>query len=158
MRSMSTNMARGKRKLMLSAAVALTLIVGGTASLITATDASASTGCKSSPYTATFKDYGPGVGFPETPDNQFNYRFSGAYKTTSQCKDINMKNTSSTHIIKGCVSFGASNDKCNYWTIIQPGYWGTIATNVKDGTTFQFAAGAYAVGQYEIGANGYVDA
>ena len=99
----------------------------------------AASGCRASPYSFRFDGYGS-LAFPEDPTGQFNYSVTPVLKTTSQCRDINVKNTTRGKI-RVCVMFGKTSNTCNYYTTIAAGAWANAATNVKDGTYFRMRAG-----------------
>ncbi|MFG1995298.1 hypothetical protein ACGFJ7_35515 [Actinoplanes sp. NPDC048988] len=116
----------------------------------------AASGCRASPYSFHFEGYGS-IAFPEDPTGQFNYSVTPVLKTTSQCRDINVKNTTRGKI-RVCVMFGKTSNKCNYYTTIAAGAWANAATNVKDGTYFRMRAGIlYNTSGWATGATGVSD-
>jgi hypothetical protein len=66
------------------------------------------------------------------------YPSSGGVRTTSRCRDINMRMTRGT-TGRACVVFVDHTNECNRWTVIGRS-WRTIATDVRDGTRFQVEA------------------
>ncbi|GAB3807624.1 hypothetical protein [Micromonospora zhanjiangensis] len=71
---------------------------------------------------------------------QSGYREYGPYTTSSRCNDINMRLTTDDgrSFLAACVVFVAHTTKCNNndsYQIFGPP-WGTVATDVKDGTKF----------------------
>ena len=113
-----------KRRIM-TAAASLVLAIAG--SLVVFQAPAAAAGCRTSPYSATLIEDGvtPWQWFPD---------YTGAWTTTSQCNDINMKVTSvslSTPLY-ACVVFNKYGDSCNYTTRVTVGQWQNIATNVRD--------------------------
>jgi hypothetical protein len=118
----------------------------------------AATGCRAAPFSFHFEGYGA-LMFPEDPAGMWNATRSPVLKTTSQCKDINVKNVGSKKTIRACVMFGTTSTKCNYLTDIPVGQWRNVATNVKDGTKFRLRIGVVLGGNpfNGNGANGYAD-
>jgi hypothetical protein len=128
----------------------------GTAVIAGPTPALAASGCRAAPYSFHFTGYG-GLAFPEDPKGQWNYSTTPVLKTTTQCRDINVKNTANGKI-RVCVMFGKSGNKCNYATTISAGAWANAATNVKDNTYFRMAIGIlYATAGYAGSASGVAD-
>ncbi|GAA0587795.1 hypothetical protein GCM10010172_85970 [Paractinoplanes ferrugineus] len=116
----------------------------------------AASGCRAAPYSFHFEGYGS-IAFPEDPTGQFNYSVTPVLKTTSQCRDINVKNTTRGRI-RVCVMFGKTSNTCNYYTTIAAGAWANAATNVKDGTYFRMRAGIlYNTSGWAGGATGVSD-
>jgi hypothetical protein len=118
----------------------------------------AASGCRAAPYSFHFSGYGA-LMFPEAPAGMWNTTVSPVLKTTSQCRDINVRNVGSKKTIRACVMFGSTSTKCNYTTDIPIGQWRNVATNVKDGTKFRLRLGVVLGGNPFIGngANGYAD-
>lgn len=118
----------------------------------------AASGCRAAPYSFHFSGYGA-LMFPEDPAGMWNTSVSPVLKTTSQCRDINVKNVGSKKTIRACVMFGTTSTKCNYTTDIPIGQWRNVATNVKDGTKFRLRLGVVLGGNpfNGNGANGYAD-
>jgi hypothetical protein len=119
----------------------------------------AASGCRAAPYSWRFSGYGA-LTFPEDPAGMWNATVSPVLKTTSQCRDINVKNVGSDKTIRACVMFGTSySAKCNYLTDIPRGQWRNVATNVKDGTKFRLRIGVVLGGNPFVGngANGVAD-
>ncbi|GHH42970.1 hypothetical protein [Lentzea cavernae] len=86
----------------------------------------AAAGCRAAPYSASFSLYF------ETES----YIDLGAYITSSQCNDINLRSTNGTSY-RACVIFVNHTSACNYETSVPAGgSWVNIATDVKDGTRF----------------------
>lgn len=116
----------------------------------------AASGCRASPYSFHFEGYGS-LAFSEDPTGQFNYSVTPVLKTTSQCRDINVKNTTRGKI-RICVMFGKTSNTCNYYTTIAAGAWANAATNVKDNTYFRMRAGIlYNTSGWASGATGVAD-
>ncbi|WP_405555967.1 hypothetical protein [Streptomyces sp. NBC_01171] len=64
----------------------------------------------------------------------------GPYTTTSRCADINLRMVSGdAEFVWACVKFTRVGE-CNYWTKVGRS-WKTIATDVKDGSTFTVPLG-----------------
>lgn len=62
---------------------------------------------------------------------------AGPYRTTSRCRDINVRNASQFST-QACVIFIDRTSNCNYWTYLPANSgWMTIATNVKDNVNFK---------------------
>lgn len=62
---------------------------------------------------------------------------AGPYRTTTRCRDINVRNTSA-YATEACVIFIDKTGNCNYWTYLPANSgWTTVATNVKDGVNFR---------------------
>ncbi|MFF5176840.1 hypothetical protein ACFY2Q_02280 [Micromonospora sp. NPDC000316] len=62
---------------------------------------------------------------------------AGTYRTTSRCKDINVRNAS-VYGTEACVIFVDKTGSCNYWTYLPANSgWITVATNVRDGVNFR---------------------
>jgi hypothetical protein len=118
----------------------------------------AASGCRAAPYSFRFSGYGA-LTFPEDPAGMWNTSVSPVLKTTSQCRDINVRNVGSKKTIRACVMFGTTSTKCNYTTDIPIGQWRNVATNVKDGTKFRLRLGVVLGGNpfNGNGANGYAD-
>lgn len=119
----------------------------------------AASGCRAAPWSFRFNGYGA-LTFPEAPAGMWNSTTSSVLKTTSQCRDINVKNVGSNKTIRACVTFGTSySGRCNYVTDIPVGQWRNVATNVKDGTQFRLRIGVVLGGNPFVGngANGYAD-
>ena len=97
--------------------------------------------------------------FSEDPAGLRNASVSPVLKTTSQCRDINVRNVGSKKTIRACVMSGTTSNKCNDTTDIPVGQWRNVATNVKDGTTFRLRIGVVLGGNpfNGNGANGYAD-
>ncbi|GIM95708.1 hypothetical protein [Paractinoplanes toevensis] len=116
----------------------------------------AASGCRASPYSFHFEGYGS-LAFPEDPTGQYNYSVTPVLKTTTQCRDINVKNTTKGKI-RVCVMFGKTSNTCNYQTTIAAGAWANAATNVKDNTYFRMRAGIlYNTSGWATGATGVAD-
>ena len=62
---------------------------------------------------------------------------AGTYRTTTRCRDINVRNASEFGT-EACVVFVDRTDRCNYLTYL-PARSGfvTVATNVRDGVDFR---------------------
>ena len=62
---------------------------------------------------------------------------AGTYRTTTRCRDINVRNASAFGT-EACVVFVDKTDRCNYRTYL-PANSGfvTVATNVRDGVNFR---------------------
>ena len=161
--------ARTQRRtpMLIAAAVAAALTLMGAAPAQAATyrdptpgsgklSALAASGCRASPYSFRFEGYGS-LAFPEDPTGQYNYSVTPVLKTTSQCRDINVRNTTKGKI-RVCVMFGKTSNTCNYQTTIAAGAWANAATNVKDGTYFRMRAGIlYNTSGWATGATGVAD-
>lgn len=116
----------------------------------------AASGCRASPYSFHFEGYGS-IGFPEDPTGQWNATTTPVLKTTTQCKDINVKNTTKGKI-RVCVMFGKTSRTCNYQTTIAAGAWANAATGVKDNTYFRMRLGILVnTPGYAGGATGVAD-
>ncbi|MEV6349570.1 hypothetical protein [Actinoplanes sp. NPDC051851] len=116
----------------------------------------AASGCRAAPYSFSFSGYGA-LAFPEDPTGQWNYSTTPVLKTTTQCVDINVKNTTKGKI-RVCVMFGKTSTTCNYQTTIAAGAWANAATNVKDNTYFRMRLGIlYNTAGYAGGASGVAD-
>jgi hypothetical protein len=67
--------------------------------------------------------------------------YDGYYLTTPEktCRDINIRLnwTDTGATTYGCVIFLKYGNACNYATVLQPGQWQTIATDVRDYTKFR---------------------
>ncbi|MEH0842497.1 hypothetical protein V6U81_08930 [Micromonospora sp. CPCC 205711] len=62
---------------------------------------------------------------------------AGTYRTTSRCRDINVRNASAFGT-EACVVFVDKTESCNYLTYLKPGSsWTAVATNVRDGVNFR---------------------
>ncbi|WP_434742396.1 hypothetical protein [Micromonospora sp. SH-82] len=62
---------------------------------------------------------------------------AGPYRTSTRCKDINVRNAS-PFPVDACVVFVDKTSKCNYWSYLPAkSGWVVVATNVKDGVRFQ---------------------
>ncbi|MEH1026321.1 hypothetical protein V6W11_01040 [Micromonospora profundi] len=62
---------------------------------------------------------------------------AGTYRTTSRCRDINVRNASA-YGTDACVIFVDKTGSCNYWTYLPANSgWITVATNVRDGVNFR---------------------
>ncbi|MCO1596534.1 hypothetical protein M8C17_15350 [Micromonospora sp. RHAY321] len=62
---------------------------------------------------------------------------AGTYRTTSRCRDINVRNASA-YGTEACVIFVDKTSACNYWTYLPANSgWITVATNVRDGVNFR---------------------
>ncbi|MDI5938290.1 MULTISPECIES: hypothetical protein [unclassified Micromonospora] len=93
-------------------------------------------GCRSAPYSASLSvtdvfDQYNGV-------EVFSHPTSGTYRTTTQCRDIQIRNTGDGKVsgpFHACVVF-AGRATCNYWTYVPAGQWRNLAVDVKDGTRF----------------------
>ncbi|MFI6129529.1 hypothetical protein [Micromonospora sp. NPDC051141] len=119
-----------------AAATALLLII---AALVATTEpAQAASGCRSAPYSAKFGMHDPFGEFQGIEDAYFPR--SGSYRTTSQCRDIQVKNTGGGGAwgapFWACVVWVGRATCANGWTYVPPGQWRNLATNVKDGTRF----------------------
>ena len=71
----------------------------------------------------------------------------GPYTTTSRCNDINMRLTTNIPgvYLYACVVFIDHTNECNHggsYGVFGPP-WGTVATDVKDGTHFKLRVGPY---------------
>lgn len=71
----------------------------------------------------------------------------GTFTTTSRCNDINMKLTTNIPgvYLDACVVFVDHTTLCNHgntYSTFGP-QWGTVATDVKDGTRFKLRVHAY---------------
>jgi hypothetical protein len=121
-----------------------------------ATPALAASGCRAAPYSFHFTGYG-GLAFPEDPKGQWNFSTTPVLKTTAQCRDINVKNTTKGKI-RVCVMFGKTGNTCNYATTISAGAWANAATSVKDNTYFRMRLGIlYNTVGYASSASGVAD-
>ncbi|MFC7546416.1 hypothetical protein [Plantactinospora sp. GCM10030261] len=61
----------------------------------------------------------------------------GTFKTSTRCRDINVRN-GSVFGTNACVVFVDKTNNCNYWTYVPAkSGWFVVATNVKDGTNFR---------------------
>ena len=62
---------------------------------------------------------------------------AGTYRTSTRCRDINVRNASDFDT-KACVVFVDKTNSCNHWTDL-PARSGfrTVATNVRDGVNFR---------------------
>lgn len=62
---------------------------------------------------------------------------AGTYRTTTRCRDINVRNASDFDT-EACVVFVDKTNGCNYWTYL-PARSGfrTVATNVRDEVNFR---------------------
>jgi hypothetical protein len=118
----------------------------------------AASGCRAAPYSFRFNGYGS-ITFPEDPAGMWNTSVSPVLTTTTQCRDINVRNVGSRKVIRACVMFGTTSNKCNYLTDIPLNQWRNVATNVKDGTKFRLRLGVVLGGSPFVGngANGYAD-
>lgn len=116
-------------------AVIATLVVTAATLAVSSTPAQAG-GCRAAPYSASF---GAADVFMQYDGVEvFSYPASGTYRTTTQCRDIQVRNTGDGRTsgpFHACVVF-AGRATCNYWTYVPAGQWRNIATNVKDGTRF----------------------
>ncbi|RKF21583.1 hypothetical protein [Micromonospora globbae] len=130
------NTARSHRLRTRLAAAAVTLTTV-TAGLVAVAAPAQAAGCRSAPYSAklaaadAFMQYdGPEViSYPKYPSY---------YRTTSQCRDIQIRNTGNGTDwgpFDACINF-YGRATCNYWTHVPVGQWRNLATNVKDGTKF----------------------
>ncbi|MFI7510497.1 hypothetical protein ACIBSS_27135 [Micromonospora aurantiaca] len=121
---------------LMAAATALLLIIAGL--VVTTEPAQAASGCRSAPYSAKFGMHDPFQMFNGMEDAYF--PSSGSYRTTSQCRDIQVKNTGNGGAWGGpfwaCVVWVGRATCANGWTYVPPGQWRNLATNVKDGTRF----------------------
>ncbi|GAB3151091.1 hypothetical protein GCM10027290_39580 [Micromonospora sonneratiae] len=62
---------------------------------------------------------------------------AGPFRTTSRCRDINVRNDS-MYATYACVVFIDQTGNCNYWTYIPArSSWYVVATNVRDGVRFK---------------------
>ncbi|WFF02333.1 hypothetical protein [Micromonospora sp. WMMD964] len=62
---------------------------------------------------------------------------AGQYRTTTRCRDINVRNAS-VYATEACVIFVDKTSACNYWTYLPANSgWTTVATNVRDGVNFR---------------------
>jgi hypothetical protein len=170
----SARVAAGTRRrtpllLVIAAAVAATLPLMGATPAQAATyrdptpgsgpiSALAASGCRAAPYSFRFSGYGA-IMFPEAPAGMWDYSVTPVLKTTSQCRDINVRNVGSKKTIRACVMFGTTSSKCNYTTDIPINQWRNVATNVKDGTKFRMRLGVVLGGNpfNGNGANGVAD-
>ncbi|MEV6849383.1 hypothetical protein [Actinoplanes sp. NPDC051411] len=153
--------------LIIAAAIAAALPLMGATPAQAATDSDsppgtgaistlAASGCRAAPYSFHFEGYG-GLAFPEDPTGQWNYSTTPVLKTTTQCRDINVKNTTGGKI-RVCVMFGKTGNTCNYQTNIAAGAWANAATNVKDYTYFRMRLGIlYNTPGYAASATGVSD-
>lgn len=128
--------ARTRRRLTRLAAAAVTVMTVAAALVGISTPAQAA-GCRAAPYSAkfgaadVFMKYN-GIELIDYPGG------SNYYRTTSQCKDIQIRNTGNGKDygpFDACVNFYGKSG-CNYWTRVPAGEWRNIATNVKDNTRF----------------------
>ncbi|GAA4609717.1 hypothetical protein GCM10023107_93040 [Actinoplanes octamycinicus] len=116
----------------------------------------AASGCRAAPYSFQFDGYGA-IAFPEDPAGQWNFTVTPVLKTTTQCNDINVKNTTRGKI-RVCVMFGRTGTTCNYQTTIAAGAWANAATDVRDGTYFRMRLGTlYNTSGWATGASGVAD-
>src|SRR5207237_5513211 len=62
---------------------------------------------------------------------------AGTYRTTTRCRDINVRNASAFGT-QACVVFVDRTNSCNYWTYLPAkSDYITVATNVHDGVDFR---------------------
>ncbi|MFC0004361.1 hypothetical protein [Micromonospora siamensis] len=62
---------------------------------------------------------------------------AGTYRTTSRCRDINVRNASAFGTY-ACVVFVDKTDGCNRWTWLPAkSDWKAVATDVRDGVNFR---------------------
>ncbi|SCE85015.1 hypothetical protein [Micromonospora mirobrigensis] len=62
---------------------------------------------------------------------------AGTYRTTSRCRDINVRNASAFGT-EACVIFVDKTDGCNRWTYLPAkSGWIAVATDVRDGVNFR---------------------
>ncbi|MFI7517572.1 hypothetical protein ACIBVK_29165 [Micromonospora echinofusca] len=119
-------------------APAVTLLLTAAALVVTTTPAHAASGCRSAPYSAKFGMHDPYDMFIGIEDAYFPR--TGSYRTTSQCRDIQVKNTGNGGAWGGpfwaCVVWVGRATCANGWTYVPAGQWRNLATNVKDGTQF----------------------
>ncbi|MHA4950887.1 hypothetical protein [Micromonospora saelicesensis] len=119
-------------------ATAVTLLLTAAALVVTTTSAQAASGCRSAPYSATFGMHDSFGMFDGLEDAYFPR--SGSYRTTSQCRDIQVRNTGNGGAWGGpfwaCVVWVGRATCSNGWTYVPAGQWRNLATNVKDGTRF----------------------
>jgi hypothetical protein len=118
----------------------------------------AASGCRAAPWSFKFSGYGA-ITFPEDPAGSWNTSVSPVLTTTSQCRDINVRNVGSRKTIRACVMFGTTSTKCNYTTDIPLNQWRNVATNVRDNTKFRLRLGVVLGGNPFVGngANGVAD-
>jgi hypothetical protein len=149
--------AAGRSRTRLAAlTVATFMACAGTVIITGSTPALAASGCRAAPYSFRFTGYG-GLAFPEDPKGQWNFSTTPVLKTTTQCRDINVKNTTKGKI-RVCVMFGETSKTCNYATTISAGAWANAATNVKDYTYFRMRLGIlYDTAGYASSASGVAD-
>jgi hypothetical protein len=118
------------RRRVMTAAASLVLTIAG--SLVAFQAPALAAGCRSAPYSGTISGQGvtPWQWFPD---------YNGAWNTTSQCSDINMKVTSVSlnTPLYACVVFNKYGDQCNHTTQVTVGSWQNIATDVLDNTKFR---------------------
>lgn len=141
------------------AAMSAAALITGTGFVLAGSPpAEAASGCRAAPYSFAFRGYG-GLYFPEEPVGAWILTETPVLKTTSQCRDINVKNVGSKKTVRACVMFGTTNEKCNYTTDIPVGQWRNVATDVKDNTRFRMKLGVVLGGNPFAGngANGVAD-
>ncbi|MEU7171443.1 MULTISPECIES: hypothetical protein [Micromonospora] len=134
---MSARTTARPHRLRSSLAAAAVTLMTVTAGLVAASAPAQAAGCRYAPYSAklsaadVFMQYsGPEViSYPTYPSY---------YRTTSQCRDIQIRNTGNGTDwgpFDACINF-YGRATCNYWTHVPVGQWRNLATNVKDGTKF----------------------
>ncbi|RNH99633.1 hypothetical protein EEZ25_21770 [Micromonospora aurantiaca] len=117
-----------------AAAVAALVVIAG--QVVVAAPAHAA-GCRSSPYSAKLSAADPFMIY-DGPDVISYPKYPSYYRTTSQCRDIQIRNLGDGDDwgpFDACVNF-YGRATCNYWTHVPTGQWRNLATNVKDGTKF----------------------
>ncbi|MDG4803602.1 hypothetical protein [Micromonospora sp. WMMD980] len=121
-------------RLLAAATLTLTTVTAG---LVAVNAPAQAAGCRTAPYSAKLgaADYYQQYNGPEV----FSYpSYPSYYRTTSQCRDIQVRNTGDNDDFgpfDACVNF-YGRATCNGWTRVPAGQWRNIATNVADGTRF----------------------
>ncbi|GIG86961.1 hypothetical protein [Plantactinospora endophytica] len=140
----------------LATTAAIAIAATGLAVTGTPTPAHAA-GCRAAPYSATFIQAG---GARWSGSTGWMYSTFGPYTTTSQCRDINLKNQPrgdrAARQLRACVIFVNHTSDCNYLTTVNAGQWANVATNVQDGTRFKVMIGVNTAAT-PYGADGVMD-
>ncbi|WFE53058.1 hypothetical protein [Micromonospora sp. WMMD1155] len=127
-----------RNKIRRGIAAAVGLIAMAATLTVSAAAAQAASGCRSAPYSARFGLSDPFMAFDGVEVASAPY--GGTYRTTTQCRDIQVKNTGNGRSdgapFHACVVFSGRATCANGWTYVPPGQWRNLATNVKDGTRF----------------------
>ncbi|GHB76340.1 hypothetical protein GCM10010377_78410 [Streptomyces viridiviolaceus] len=87
--------------------------------------------------------YGSAKSYTKPADVRW-YPSTGRLTTTSNCADINIKPNQSAYV-EVCFYPTSGGSTCNSYKYAPAGQWTVVATDVRDGTRFQFhfASGAY---------------